>query len=103
MELTIYDIIKAPVISDKAYRLSKKFKKSTFKVHVDANKSLIRDAVEKLFNVKVKKINCMNRLGKTRMVRRKIKVHRPSTKIAIVTLKEGYTINLFEQAEARSN
>lgn len=71
MDLTIYDIILGPVISDKASWLNNKLKKLFLKVHPEANKKLVRDAIEKLFNVKVKKVNIQIREGKTRVVRRK--------------------------------
>ncbi len=95
MDLTIYDIIKGPVISDKAVLANRKHKKLVFKVHQDANKPLIKQALEKLFDVKVEKVNLLNRCGKTKRVGRRI-IERPSTKIAIVTLKPGHTLNLFD-------
>jgi large subunit ribosomal protein L23 len=97
MDLTIYDIIKGPVISDKAILLNRKHKKLMLKVHQDSNKPLIKQALEKIFKVEVEKINCLNRLGKTRRVGRRI-IERSDTKIAIVTLKDGYTLDLLEQA-----
>ncbi|MDP3889433.1 MAG: 50S ribosomal protein L23 [bacterium] len=101
MELTIFDVIKGPIISDKSYRLNKKLKKLVLKVHPFANKPLIKDALEKLFEIKVDKINCLIRKGKNRMVKRK-KFQGSATKIAIVTLKEGYSLDLFEQAETKA-
>ncbi len=99
MDLTIYDIIKGPVISDKAYKLNKLLKKLFLKVHPHANKKLVAEALEKLFNVKVKDVKIQVRKGKTRMVRRK-KITRPDEKRAIVTLADGYSLDLFEQAGA---
>lgn len=96
MDLTIYDIILGPVVSDKAYKLNKRFKKLFLKVHPEANKNLVQEALEKLFNVKVQDVNIQNRKGKTRMIRRKI-FNRPGEKRAIVTLAEGYELDLFEQ------
>jgi len=99
MDLTIYDIIKGPVLSGKAVLANNKHKKLVVKVHQDANKPLIKLALEKIFDVKVEKVNCLNRLGKTRRVGRRI-IERQSTKIAIVTLKEGYSLNLFNQVDS---
>jgi large subunit ribosomal protein L23 len=96
MDLTIYDIILGPVISDKAYKLNKSLKKLFLRVHADANKKLVQNALEKLFNVKVKDVNIQNRKGKTRVVRRKT-FNRSDEKRAIVTLAEGYSLDLFEQ------
>ncbi|MCX5925299.1 MAG: 50S ribosomal protein L23 [Candidatus Dependentiae bacterium] len=97
MDLTIYDIIKGPVISDKAILSNRKYKKLVLRVHQDANKPLIKQALEKLFDVKVEKVNCLNRPGKTRRVGRRI-IQRSASKIAVVTLKEGYSLDLFERA-----
>ena len=49
MELSIYDIIVGPVVSNKAYRLHQTLKKITLEVHPEANKPLIADAMHKLF------------------------------------------------------
>lgn len=97
MDLTIYDIIKGPVISNKAILSNRKQNKLVLKVHQDSNKPLIKQALEKIFNVKVEKVNCLNRPGKSRRVGRRI-IQRSATKIAVVTLKEGYTLDLFERA-----
>lgn len=96
MELTIYDIILGPVISDKASWLNNKLNKLFLKVHPEANKKLVRDAIEKLFNVKVKKVNIQNRKGKVRVVRRR-SFTRSDEKRVIVTLAEGYSLGLLEQ------
>lgn len=98
MELTIYDIILGPVISDKASSLNNKLNKLFLKVHPEANKKLVRDAIEKLFNVKVKKVNVQNRKGKVRVVRRKT-FTRSDEKRVIVTLAEGYSLSLLEQMQ----
>ena len=97
MDLTIYDIIQGPVISDKAYKLNKELKKLFLKVHPQANKKLVAEALQKLFNVKVRDVKIQNRKGKTRIVKRN-KITGPSQKRAIVTLAEGYSLDLFEQA-----
>lgn len=100
MDLTIYDIIRGPVISDKAYKLNKILKKLVLSVHPHANKKLVAEAIEKLFNVKVDSVRIMNRKGKNRKVRRTLTVQGPLDKRAFVTLKEGYSLDLFEQAGA---
>jgi len=98
MALTIFDIIQGPVISDKAYRLNRKFKKLFIRVHPHANKQLVKQALEQLFNVKVEGVNIQNREGKRRIVRRKT-FNRPSQKRAIITLAEGYSLDFFEKAQ----
>lgn len=96
MDITIYDIIKGPVITDKAYRVNNKLKQLIIKVHMKANKPLVKEALEKLFNVKVDKVRISIRKPKNRIAnRRPIKgIHE---KKAIVTLKEGYSIDVLGQ------
>ena len=61
-----YDVIIRPLITEKSMNQMSE-KKYTFQVHPDANKTMIRDAVEKMFDgVKVKKVNTMNLQGKTK-------------------------------------
>ena len=62
------DILLAPVVSEKSYSLLDA-NKYTFLVHPDANKTEIKIAVEKVFNVKVTSVNTINRTGKTRRTR----------------------------------
>ena len=85
--LTCYDIIKKPVVSEKSMNQMVN-KKYTFIVHKDATKNQIKDAVEKLFEgAKVEKVNTINNGGKVR--RRGYIVGRTNSyKKAIVTLKE---------------
>lgn len=97
MDLTIYDIIKGPVISDKAYRLSSRFQQLFLRVHMHANKNLVAEALEKLFNVKVEEVRIQIRKGKSRIVKRRV-ISRPDEKRAIVTLAEGYSLDLFRDA-----
>jgi large subunit ribosomal protein L23 len=96
MDINIYNVIKGPVMSGKAFLLNKKLNKLMLKVHPKANKQQIKHALEKLFNVKVEKVNTLRRKGKTRKVKR-ITVQRPLTKRVIVTLVEGYKLDLFDQ------
>jgi len=95
-KLTIYDVIKGPVVTDKALKLNRDFKKLVLRVHPGANKPLVREALEKLFNVKVDNIRIMCCKGKKRMVKRK-EVFGPMKKKALVTLAEGHSLDLFDQ------
>jgi large subunit ribosomal protein L23 len=83
------DILLAPVISEKSYSLLDE-NKYTFLVRPDANKTQIKIAVEKAFDVKVAKsgVNIINRQGKRKRTRAGFG-QRASTKRAIVTLREG--------------
>ena len=90
------DIIIEPVVSEKSYGLSD-HGVYTFRVHPDATKPEIGDAVRSIFNVRVAKVNTLNRPGKRKRNRRSPTFGtRPDTKRAIVTLAEGDTIDLFE-------
>jgi large subunit ribosomal protein L23 len=91
-----HDVILAPIVSEKSYGLSEAGV-YTFKVHPSATKPEIHDAVEAIFNVKVAKVNTLNRKGKRKRNRRTFTFgSRPDTKRAIVTLAPGQTIELFQ-------
>jgi large subunit ribosomal protein L23 len=90
------DIIIEPIVSEKSYALIDQ-NVYTFRVHPDASKPEIHDAVQEIFNVKVVKVNTINRKGKKMRVRRSNRFgKRPDTKRAIVTLAAGDRIELFE-------
>ena len=86
------DIILAPVVSEKSYSLIDEGK-YTFIVDPRSNKTEIKNAIEKIFGVKVLSVNTVNRQGKTRRTRTGIG-KRKDTKRAIVTLKSG-SIDIF--------
>ena len=86
------DILLAPVVSEKSYGLLDEGK-YTFLVDPRANKTEIKIAVEKVFGVKVRSVNTLNRQGKTRRTRFGMG-KRKDTKRAVVTLENG-TIDIF--------
>jgi large subunit ribosomal protein L23 len=89
-------VLLRPVVSEKTYAL---MDKGTYVFVVDprATKIDVRNAVQQAFNVTVTNVNTLNRKGKaTRNRRTGVRGSRPDTKRAIVTLKSGDTINLFE-------
>lgn len=86
------DIIKAPVITEKS-QIAQSEGKYTFKVDPRANKTEIKSAIEKIFDVKVDSIKTLNVKPKKRRVGRYTGLTN-RTKKAIVTLKEGQTIDL---------
>ena len=87
------DIIKAPIITEKTSDLTQNNNTVTFSVDVKANKTQIKQAVEKIFNVKVENVNTVNVKPKTKRVGRYAgKTNR--VKKAIVKLKEGSSIEL---------
>ena len=87
-----YDTIVAPVITEKSTFLSEE-NKVVFKVAIDASKPQIKDAVEKLFGVTVTAVNTVVVKGKTKRFRG-IKGRRSDVKKAIVTLKDGQSIDV---------
>lgn len=90
------DVIIEPIVSEKSYQLVEQ-NVYTFRVHPDASKPEISDAIRDIFNVKVVKVNTLNRKGKRKRDRRTGNYGtRPDTKRAIVTLAEGDSIPLFE-------
>jgi large subunit ribosomal protein L23 len=89
-------VIIQPVVSEKSYALLDEGV-YTFIVHPDANRTEIRQAVEAIWNVRVQKVNTLNRKGKRKRNRRLPTFgKRPDTKRAIVTLAPGDSIELFQ-------
>jgi large subunit ribosomal protein L23 len=87
------DIIVEPVISEKSYGLMDE-NKYTFIVRPDANKTQIKIAIEKIFEVKVTSVNTINRKGKRKRTRFGFG-KRPDTKRAIVSVADGQRIDIF--------
>ncbi len=88
----MYDIVRAPVITEKATALSEK-NQVVFRVAIDANKLQIKAAVEALFGVKVLGVNTLVQKGKTKRFRGRPGV-RSDVKKAFVQLAEGQSIDL---------
>lgn len=87
----LYDIIRRPIITEKA-TMASEFGKVVFEVSETATKQTVKEAVEKLFEVKVTKVNTLNLKGKVKLFRGR-KGKRNGYKKAIVTLAEGQTID----------
>jgi large subunit ribosomal protein L23 len=87
-----YDVIIAPVITEKATLASER-NQVVFKVARNATKPQIKEAVEKLFDVKVKRVNTLVRKGKWKSFRGTLGIQSDS-KRAIVTLEEGHRIDV---------
>ena len=87
-----YDVILSPVITEKATTASE-HGQVVFKVARGATKPQIKEAVEKLFDVKVKSVNTLNRPGKMKVFRGRFGMQQDS-KRAIVTLEEGHRIDV---------
>ena len=87
-----YDVIRSPVITEKATLASER-NQVVFKVARTATKPQIKEAVEKLFDVKVRSVNTLIRKGKVKAFRGSIG-EQSDFKKAIVTLEEGHTIDV---------
>jgi large subunit ribosomal protein L23 len=90
------EVLIAPVVSEKSYSLITD-RKYTFRVHEDAHKTQIRQAVEQLFDVRVQAVNIVKVQSKPKR-RGMVRGRRPGWKKAIVQLREGHQIEIFEGA-----
>ena len=88
------DVIIRPVVSEKSYAALEQ-NRYTFLVHSDANKTQIKEAVQKIWGVTVTGVNTITRQGKQKRYRYTLG-RRPEQKRAIVTLAEGDKIEIFE-------
>jgi len=87
-----YDIIVSPVVTEKA-TIASEHNKVLFKVSSKATKPQIKEAIEKLFDVKVKRVNTLIRKGKVRIFRGR-RGELSDVKNAVVTLEEGHRIDV---------
>ncbi|SDY50961.1 50S ribosomal protein L23 [Citreimonas salinaria] len=87
-----YDVIRKPIVTEKS-TMASEHGAVVFEVAIDAAKPVIKEAVETLFNVKVKAVNTTVTKGKNKRFRG-IKGRRKDTKKAYVTLEEGNTIDV---------
>ena len=88
----LYDVIRAPIVTEKSTMVSES-NQVMFKVAMTATKPDIKEAVERLFNVKVLAVNTLIRKGKIKRFRG-VKGQQSDFKKAIVTLEEGQTIDI---------
>ena len=96
MSLHPGQVLIRPVVSEKSYEQITQ-NKYTFKVHEDAHKTQVRQAVEELFEVEVQSVNILKVQPKPKR-RGNTRGRRPGWKKAIVQLKEGHEIEIFEGA-----
>jgi large subunit ribosomal protein L23 len=97
MSLHPNEVLLAPVVSEKSYSQIAD-RKYTFKVHKDAHRTQVRQAVEQLFGVQVEAVNIIKVQPKPKR-RGATKGTRPGWKKAIVRVREGQTIEIFEGAQ----
>lgn len=94
-EIRLYNVLLAPHTTEKSVLAAEKRRQVTFKVAVDATKTEIKQAVEKLFNVAVEAVRVANVQGKRKRFKQVSGV-RSDWKKASVSLKEGHDINIAE-------
>ncbi|MGE5606026.1 MAG: 50S ribosomal protein L23 [Bacteroidota bacterium] len=92
--MELRELVKRPLITERTTKLMEE-NKYCFLVDPKANKTQIKQAIEEIFNVKVKAVNTFNRLGKIKRMGRH-EGRRPSWKRAVVTLEAGSRIEFFE-------
>jgi large subunit ribosomal protein L23 len=97
MSLHPNEVLLAPVVSEKSYSLIGEGK-YVFRIHPDAHRTQVRQAVEELFGVHVERVNVLKVQPKPKR-RGLSKGIRPGWKKAIVQLREGETIEIFEGAQ----
>lgn len=95
---TLYDVLRRPLVTEKTNYLNADLHQYVFEVAADATKTLVRDAVQTIFDVTVLSVNVINvPMKRTRRARnRRWSARRNSYKKAIVTLAAGDTIDAFE-------
>jgi large subunit ribosomal protein L23 len=98
MSLHPNQVLLAPVVSEKSYELIEQ-RKYAFRVHPDAHKTQVRQAVEELFDVRVQGVNILKVQPKPKR-RGLVRGQKPGWKKAIVQLREGESIEIFEGAQA---
>lgn len=98
---TIYDVLRRPIVTEKSNYLVTKLHQYVFEVSNDANRTLVKDAVEKLFDVTVVRVNIINAPAKrSRRARsRRLMISNPAYKKAVVTLTPEDRIPIFEGVE----
>ena len=95
---SIYDVLRRPILTEKSTHQYAKLNQFVFEVDKNANKSMIKEAVEAIFDVKVLRVNTMVMPAKRsrRALSRRVLVRKSAYKKAVVTLAAGDTIGVFE-------
>ena len=95
---TIYDVLVRPLVTEKSSYQSNSLNQYSFVVADKATKTMVKDAIETLFDVNVVRVNIVNAPAKRgrRARSRRLLVRRPGFKKAIVTLADGESLEIFE-------
>ena len=94
----IHEVLRRPLVTEKTSRQSGTLSQYSFEVAKTATRTMVKDAVETMFDVNVIKVNILNTAAKRgrRSRSRRLLVRKPGFKKAIVTLAEGQTLEIFE-------
>lgn len=95
---TIHEVLRRPLVTEKSSYQSAKLGQYTFEVASDATRTMVKDAIETLFDVDVVRVNILNAPGKRgrRARSRRLLVRKSGFKKAVVTLAEGQSLEIFE-------
>lgn len=95
---TMYDVLVRPLVTEKSSYQSGKLSQYAFVVAKHATRTMVKDAIENLYDVNVVRVNIMHAPAKRgrRSKSRRLLVRRPAYKKALVTLEEGQTLPIFE-------
>ena len=95
---SIYDVLRRPILTEKSTHQYAKMNQYVFEVDTNANKNMIKEAVETIFDVEVVRVNTMIMPAKRsrRALSRRLLVRKSAYKKAVVTLAPGNTIGVFE-------
>ena len=98
---TIYDVLRRPMVTEKTNDLAFKLNQYVFEVQVNANRTLVKEAVESIFKFNVVSVNIIKTPGKSKRntKSRRVTLKKPVMKKAIVTLAAGEKIPFFEGVE----
>jgi large subunit ribosomal protein L23 len=99
MSIDIYKIIKRPIITEKTTKLKQQQNSYVFEVDINATKSQVKEAIEKLFNVDVEDVRTIIIKGKLRRYGR-YEGYKPDWKKAIVKIKQGQNIKQIDELSA---
>ncbi len=94
----IHEILRRPRVTEKTSYQSNKLGQYVFEVDSHATKTMVKDAIENMFDVEVVRVNVMRMPAKRgrRARSRRLLVRKPAFKKAVVTLAEGQTLEIFE-------
>ncbi len=94
---TIYEVLSRPLVTEKSNYQTSKLHQYTFEVRPDATRTMVKEAIEALFDVEVVRVNILNTAGKrSRRRNRRLLIRDAGFKKAIITLAEGSTLDFLE-------